>query len=297
MPIDDGPEGTADVGAPIGTDETSSETKRPSMVLDTSDLELPEPEGSDDESPTILVEGAPPPEEVQGQDMPTLLQEPEQGDVFVMEEEDEEASTEVMSAAEARARAVALAAEEDAAAVAEEPVGEVPVEAPEPPEETSPPTDEGAPEPVPADEEATLVFDASELEAIDEEITQPVPAHPEITEEEEDQGSVDEVILTKEQAAKEVEKVKATEPPTPRAASRPTPKVKPKVKAKKSAGKAKKDVAAKFYAASASIPTIRDESTPKPRAAAVKLGGDGQSAQVLGDEMEDEPIAIGGVEY
>lgn len=82
---------------------------------------------------------------------------------------------------------------------------------------------------------------------------------------------------------------KATPPPSAKVA-------KPKVKAAPAKKAAKKEVSTNFYAASAAIPTIRDDSTAKPRAAAIRLGGDGETAEVLGAEDEDEPIAVGGVE-
>ncbi len=44
------------------------------------------------------------------------------------------------------------------------------------------------------------------------------------------------------------------------------------------------------------VPLIRDQSTPKPRAAAIQLGTDPGQSTVLGTEEEDEPIAVGGAE-
>jgi tetratricopeptide (TPR) repeat protein len=44
------------------------------------------------------------------------------------------------------------------------------------------------------------------------------------------------------------------------------------------------------------VPLIRDQSTPKPRAAAIQLGTDLGHSVVLGTEEEDEPIAVGGAE-
>lgn len=44
------------------------------------------------------------------------------------------------------------------------------------------------------------------------------------------------------------------------------------------------------------VPLIRDQSTPKPRAAAIQLGNDASESIVLGTEEEDEPIAVGGAE-
>jgi tetratricopeptide (TPR) repeat protein len=109
-----------------------------------------------------------------------------------------------------------------------------------------------------------------------------------------DDASVDEVILSKEAARAALDEQRTNKG----IQDEPTRKVKPKVKAARTVRKEskRKDAAAKFYAASAAIPTIRDETTPKPRAAAIQLGSEGEAPQMLGDEDEDEPIEVGGVE-
>ncbi len=252
VPLDDGPEGTTDDHGPLQTDEVSGEASTP--VFQAADVTPPR-------SQPVATQG--------GSD-----------DVVVMEEDDWEPTgaaenpTEVMSADQVRARALALAALEEDPATEEEHVAPA----------------------LGGDEEQTLLVDSGVLEAMLAEGADGAAKQSSVesVDDEEDQASVDEVIVTKADAQRQVAETRATPSPTP-SRGQPSPKVKVKVKAPAGAPAAK-PVSAQFYAASAAIPTIRDESTPKPRAAAVKLGAEGRSAQVLGVEDDDEPIAVEGLE-
>jgi len=141
------------------------------------------------------------------------------------------------------------------------------------------------------DEEETVVVDGAALER---HVREAESIDLLAEEEEADEASVNEVILSKEDARAALDEQRTNRG----IQDEPTRKLKPKVKAARTVPKEskRKDAAAKFYAASAAIPTIRDETTPKPRAAAIQLGTEGESAQMLGDEDENEPIELGGVE-
>jgi len=141
------------------------------------------------------------------------------------------------------------------------------------------------------DEEETVVVDGAALER---HVREAESIDLLAEEEEADEASVNEVILSKEDARAALDEQRTNRG----IQDEPTRKLKPRVKAARTVPKEskRKDAAAKFYAASAAIPTIRDETTPKPRAAAIQLGTEGESAQMLGDEDENEPIELGGVE-
>jgi len=271
---------TLAVGGPAATDDRVRPT--PAISAGQTAVNAPAvpiddgPEGTTDDSTPLATDEI----SIEAQAPKIIQSEPPADDVVIMEE-DEAVATEVMTPSEARARALALAADEDSH---------------EPPTEDS----------IDIDDEHTLVVTEDHLELLPEDTTQPGSRVDLIVEaeleEEDDQGSVDEVIVSKDQARAEARTPaqggQKTPAPAP-AASTPPPAAsaaKPKVKARVPEKGKKEAASAKFYAASAAIPQIRDESTPKPRAAAIKLGAEGRPAEVLGGEDDDEPIAIEGVE-
>lgn len=155
-----------------------------------------------------------------------------------------------------------------------------------------------------------------------------------------DDPSVDEVIVSKQAAVREVETLRASLPPghyvtddraglvsmeensdddvvpfdededtgPTRAATPPPPPARPAVAAPREAPAprlgAPAVAATPTPAASVARPylapqqdvTIRDASTPKPRAAAIQLGAGQGEAEVVGDDEEEELIEVGGAD-
>ena len=286
LPIDDGPEGVADPTAPLATDETSSElisfADEPPEPMPVEVEYDPDSVGGaiiDDEVTLKSGTGAPTPIEsfdLVSEDEPEEDHDDDTGDGPTALEPDfvEEVSSDVDSASyDSPSVSEVIVSKQDAAREVETLRSEASpafVTIPAAPSVRADHDDEVETEDhgtLDADEENTL---ATNQRALSEAVT-----------------ASTEAITASSEADEEpdVELGDTDDSQSPRAQSVPVAGI----------AMGGREVSGRFSQPTA-VPTIRDQSTPKPRAAAIQLGTDEGSPVVLGMEEEDEPIAVGGAE-